>query len=459
MYRLWYELYRDSLIKVKTAAGLSNERSSGENVTQGSIGSAILSSTNLDKTLSAYFAASDCEISYGNIRLSVLSFQDDTLRMVTSINAAQKGNIFMNTIMKRKQLSFNIEKCSVLAFEKKRKVGKIREAINKEKRLTIGNQTVVAKEKDDYMGDTIHEAGVIKSVKCTVDKRYRRIVSAIVEVSAILDDYRIDTIGGLSAGLEIFELALMPSLLYNSETWTKIDTETEEKLEKLQNNMFRSLFGVPRSTPKPILRSDLGQLSVREKIHVRKLTFLHHLKNLPKESLGSEFYNVQVQYKFPGLVNECRELIRFYQLPDLIDSTYSVSKNCWKKLVKKSVKEKSKDILKKEFSSYSKLKSHAFEDDDLCVKDYVKTMTLRNARTLFRIRSHMADFKMNFKSNEKYAKELWKCDYCMSVDSQAHIMWCPAFSSLREGKNLHCDKDLVSYIQEVMKIRLEESAL
>ena len=70
----------------------------------------------------------------------------------------------------------------------------------------------------------------------------------------------------------------------------------------------------------------------------------------------------------------------------------------------------------------------------------------------------MADFKMNFKSNEKYAKELWKCDYCMSVDSQAHIMWCPAFSSLREGKNLHCDKDLVSYIHEVMKFRIKKSA-
>ena len=94
---------------------------------------------------------------------------------------------------------------------------------------------------------------------------YGRIFSAITEISAVLDDYRINSIGGLSAGLEIYELAIVPSLLYNAETWTNIDSDTENVLEKLQNAMFRALFAVPRSTPKPILRSDLGNLTVREK--------------------------------------------------------------------------------------------------------------------------------------------------------------------------------------------------
>ena len=43
-----------------------------------------------------------------------------------------------------------------------------------------------------------------------------------MEVSAILDDFRIDTIGGMVAGLEIYELALLPSLLNNSDIdWWK----------------------------------------------------------------------------------------------------------------------------------------------------------------------------------------------------------------------------------------------
>ena len=82
-------------------------------------------------------------------------------------------------------------------------------------------------------------------------------------------------------------------------------------------------------------------------------------------------------------------------------------------------------------------------------------MSLRKARTKFRIRSRMIGVKMNKKSDKKYANELWRCDFCQSIDSQAHIVWCPAFAPLREGKNLHDDEDLVDYFENVMKIRNE----
>ena len=64
----------------------------------------------------------------------------------------------------------------------------------------------------------------------------------------------------------------------------------------------------------------------------------------------------------------------------------------------------------------------------------------------------MIEFKMDLKSKSNFADDLWKCDYCYLLDSQFHIMWCPAFSSLKEGKKLQNDLDLVSYFQDVMKI-------
>ena len=133
LYRLWYEMYKDSQIRIKTASGLADIKPTGENVTQGSIGGAILSSANLDKTLCSYFGASDCEISYGDKRLSVVTFQDDALRMTSSLEAAQKGNIFMEAAVKRKQLSLNISKCSFIVFQKNTRINTIREAINNKK--------------------------------------------------------------------------------------------------------------------------------------------------------------------------------------------------------------------------------------------------------------------------------------------------------------------------------------
>ena len=385
LYRLWYELNKDAQIRIKTAAGMTSLKPIGENVTQGSIGGAILSSANLDKTLSAYFAGSDSEISYGDKRLSVFGFQDDALRMASCLESVQKGNTFIESALKRKQLTLNIEKCSVLIMEKTNRIGQMRELINKENSVKIGNQCIKAKEKDDYLGDIIHEGGLSESVKHTVNKRYGRIVSLILEVSAILNDFRVDSIGGLRAGLEIFELAIIPSLLNNADTWTKIDFETENKLEKLQNLMFRNLFAVPVSTPKHILRFELGNLNMKEKVHMKKLFFLHHLKYLDKTSLGGEFFDMQARFRFPGLINECRGLIKMYKIPDIIDHGHDFSKQAWKKIVKESILKKSESIIKDEIRKYSKLKDIDLNQEGLQLKEYIKNMTLRNTRTMFRI--------------------------------------------------------------------------
>ena len=172
LYRLWYEMYRDSQIRVKTACGLTDVRTTGENVTQGSIGGALLSSANLDKTLCTYFGGSDSEISYGDKRLAPITFQDDTAHLVGSLEAAIKGNTVMEAAMKRKQLELNISKCSVILFQRGKKVKAVREAINKQKCLKIYDQDILVKEKDDYLGDVLHEGGLAKCVKANVAKKY-----------------------------------------------------------------------------------------------------------------------------------------------------------------------------------------------------------------------------------------------------------------------------------------------
>ena len=78
----------------------------------------ILSSANLDKTLCAYFGGSDCEVSYGDNRLAPITFQDDTMRMVSSLEAPQKGNTLMEAAIKRKQLQLNISKRLVIKRNK-----------------------------------------------------------------------------------------------------------------------------------------------------------------------------------------------------------------------------------------------------------------------------------------------------------------------------------------------------
>ena len=210
-------------------------------------------------------------------------------------------------------------------------------------------------------------------------------------------------------------MAILPSLLNNADVWISINEQTVNRLENLQNMMYRRLFAVPNSTPTPMLRMDLGSINMKERIHQKKLNFLHHLKSLESESLAAEIYEVQAKYNFPGLVSECRKLIALYALPNIIDEQIAVSQQTWKKLVKKAIKEKSEEAIKLKFKSYSKLRDKDYESENLHLKPYITEMKLREARTFFRVRSSMIPVKMNMKSNAKFADELWKCDDCMSV--------------------------------------------
>ena len=62
--------------------------------------------------------------------------------------------------------------------------------------------------------------------------------------------------------------------------------------------------------------------------------------------------------------------------------------------------------------------------------------------------------KMNFSSSERFKAEVWMCDSCQSqIDTQSHVLFCPAYKKLRDGKDLGSDKDLAEYLAKVMAIR------
>ena len=63
---------------------------------------------------------------------------------------------------------------------------------------------------------------------------------------------------------------------------------------------------------------------------------------------------------------------------------------------------------------------------------------------------------MNYKSDPKYMRDMWKCNYCGRIDSESHILFCELFKDLRNGKDLENDKDLATYLFKVNLISKRE---
>ena len=104
------------------------------------------------------------------------------------------------------------------------------------------------------------------------------------EAAAIIDDFKSQCIGGFQVAIDLWELAILPSLLNNAGTWTDIDEDTLDRLEELQLFYVRLILRVPVSTPKALLRSETGLLSMSHRIDKEKLMLVQHLKNLNEDS-------------------------------------------------------------------------------------------------------------------------------------------------------------------------------
>ena len=66
---------------------------------------------------------------------------------------------------------------------------------------------------DKYLGQILHSDGLEASAAATVRERAGRIRGATTEIRSIVEEYPLQTIGGLMAARELWERALIPSLL------------------------------------------------------------------------------------------------------------------------------------------------------------------------------------------------------------------------------------------------------
>ena len=312
-----------------------------------------------------------------------------------------------------------------------------------------------------YLEDFICDSGLAGSVHCTVNRRKMAVSRAIYEIRNVVNDCRSHILGGLVTGLELWESAVVPMLLYNSETWAEISKKSIDELEGIQMNFLRTILGVGKGCPIPMLFSETGTLLMEYRILQNKLLFLYHLEQLPESSLANQVYKTQVRHGIPGIASECQEFFSKFEIFDL--SQYS--KLQFKRLVKSKVKEmnKSKLIELARAKQYKKVDLTELKLNDFKLKPYFRNLSCKDAKLRFKLVSQMTPtVKMNFQSEIKFSKNLWVCEACKPLkgfgfrDTQEHVMVCSAYTKFREGRNLQKGKDLVDYFACVLQQRLKD---
>ena len=464
LYRLLYAMNKNTRICVQTPVGLTEEHDTGEGVGQGTLEGALVSAVSLDAGVNEFFSDSEYEVSYGKVPLQPILFQDDVARLALDPESAQMGNDKMETLAETKLLNYNMDKSCYMV------IGKLKARNEMQKQLqncplTLCGSNMKEEKSAKYLGDWLSCLGLADSVDVTVKKRKGLVSLAIYEIRAVIDDLRSQVCGGLTAGLDIWELAVLPKLLYNAESWQEISKNTVQVLEDLQLQFYRCMMAVGSGCPIPSLYLETGGTLIQYRILQKKLLFLHHVATLPDDSLAKEVFQVQEELNLPGLVQDCRDFL----IKGGITCLTKYSKNQWKALVKSEIAKLNKDDILQKTKGYKKISYEELSKQPFMLQPYMKTLKISDARLRFKLKTFMTPtIQMNFPSDSEFADQLWTCTGCANIgstdqpsgvtgqrDTQTHVLICPGYAELRQGMNLDEDSDLVKYFSLVIKRRLD----
>ena len=447
-YRVWTKLNMNTRIRVKTGAGYSDWSDEGPMIGQGTGGGALVSQANLDKGIIDMFAGSEDELCYGGVRVLPLMFQDDILRGTGSVLSARAGNIKVAAVMRSKQLRLNQDKTGFIIFGKKKQVEEARKEIKMEP-IMCGDFVTKEKVSDKWLGDIFHQDGLAASVSATIEDRVPKVKGAMYEAAAIVEDWRSQCIGGFRSAVDLWELAILPTLLYNSETWVHIPKSAVEMLDDLQCLFMRMILRVPQGTPKVALQSETGLLSMKMRIWKRKCMLIHHIKNMDNGTLAKQVYSEQREKGWPGLAHEVTVICEELGIEDVNHS--KLGKYAMKKMLEKACQVKDDGELRSKMGN----KTEKLKEENCTMKEYMNLKSLAEVRNIFRVRTNMVEgFRGSFKA--MFRNTNLDCVGCgIEVDYQAHSMECPAYVDLKDGLDMEKDQDLVTFFRLVMERRSE----
>ena len=300
--------------------------------------------------------------------------------------------------------------------------------------LKLGTFLVKQKQSDRYLGQILHSDGVRASVNATISEREGRIKGAIFEVQSIIEHFEMQAMGGMMAAWELWERALVPSLLSGAGTWVGSTKEEEDRCDKLQDLFWRVMFRVPESCPKIALRAETKMVGMKHRIWQMKLFLLKRMKKQGTQTLSGQILEEQRSKNWPGLSQEVSEICEEINIPDI--NIHDINEG----QIKKAVAIHHYDTMKDEIANSKKMEKHKDEDFH-DVQPYMKGIDIQKTRMCFRTRCELVnDIKGNFKS--KYTRQGGEaalvCDNCdlSENETQTHCLVCPKWEDIRQGLDL-----------------------
>ena len=294
---------------------------------------------------------------------------------------------------------------------------KYREKAKKEVKkspVMFGNFQTKFVANEVYLGDVISAQGLEDSVNLTIERRAGKIKGSMYESKSIIEDFRMQAVGGMAGAWDLWETAIIPSLLANCGSWVGIGKSIYHTLNELQYTYLRMIYSCPPSTPLLALRTQAGMMDCQNRIAVEKVCLVARILHTDKDkqNLCREVLQVQMAMGWPGLVKEVKEICSTVGLSDV------TQKYLYRKVVVEYVQYNDMKCAKEKMEALEKCRVVRSRD---CrhVQPYMFQKSLEQSRLQFLWDTQMIDTRSTMK--RKYEKGKYNCPHCSEGREQGAL--------------------------------------
>ena len=149
---------------------------------------------------------------------------------------------------------------------------------------------------------------------------------------------------GWGSAIDLWNLAILPTAMYNAGTWTKwtdMSKEAMEMMEEWQYYFVRKLLRLPGTTPKPALLSEMGLLMMKFRVMKEKLMLIHHIRGMKETN------------NWPGLAREVRQICEELEVDDV--KKHHQDKTTFKRSIEVALLKKHEEEVRRRMEGKSKM--------------------------------------------------------------------------------------------------------
>ena len=411
---LLYEENRNAQVAIKVNNKITRRINIKDIIIQGSVFGSLKCTATMDKLNKLILQDKQVLYSYKNdpnIQIGVLGMVDDTLSISECGNRTIAKNAMINSFIENQRLTLSEDKSVVVH------IGSQNKCKTPCPDLKIHENRMKNVKSTKYLGDVLSEKGGVQE---TIECRIKRGWGKVSQILGLLSDIPSGP-HRIKLALKLREALLCNSLLLNSEAWSDVREAQIEKMEVVDRSLLRSLVEAHSKTPKEFLYLEAGVLKFRDMVKIRRMMYHHELLKRNDDETTKKIYMKQTESNCKGdwyrlLENDFKFIDE--QIDE--DKIKSYTKEEYKKVIKKKVKDAAfKEYIKEKETHKKKLEHVKYERLELQPYLTNKQLTRREINLMHKLRSKCYQARLNFrKLNKKNLKCVLNCD---QLDTQSHI--------------------------------------